>query len=57
MADTAIAANNKSVAYGTKLVREPSGAAKKWVMRKNAKRSINRGLVSEKAAARHLKDF
>lgn len=57
MAATTTAPNNKSVAYKGKPMREPSGAAKKSVTKKRAKSAINRGLISEKAAKRHLGDY
>ncbi|EJN14736.1 hypothetical protein PMI42_01710 [Bradyrhizobium sp. YR681] len=56
MADTTSAPANKALAYQGRPRREPSGAAKKSVTRKRAKSAINRGLVSEKAAKRHLGD-
>lgn len=40
-----------------KHVRVPAGAAKKSKTRKTAKRAINRGMISEKAAKRHLADY
>lgn len=57
MADTTTAPNNKPVDFGDKVTREVSGAAKKSVVRKGAKRAIKRGMISEKAAKRHLKDY
>ncbi len=61
MAETASAPNNKSVSFGTKPQREPAGVDNaapmkmpKKTMRKTAKRAIKRGLISEKAAKRHL---
>ncbi len=57
MAETTAAPANKAVAYQGKPLRAPSGAAKKSVVRKKAKSAINRGLVSEKAARRHLGDL
>ena len=57
MAQTTTAPNNKTVVYKGKSKREPSGAAKKSVTRKKAKPAINRGLISEKAAKRHLGDY
>lgn len=56
MADTAVAPNNKAVAFKGKVDRELAGAAKKSVTRKVAKKAIKRGLISEKAAKRHLGD-
>lgn len=51
MADTISAPANNAVAFQGK----PSGNRKnKAVVRKKAKSAINRGLVSEKAAKRHL---
>jgi len=57
MTQTTTAPNNKTVAYKRKPMREPAGAAKKSVTRKKAKSAINRGLISEKAAKRHLDDY
>lgn len=62
MAETTTAPANKTIKYGGgrrqgKTLRAPSGAAKKSVIRKKAKSAINRGLVSEKAAKRHLGDL
>jgi hypothetical protein len=57
MADTTAAPNNKPVAFKAKPIREPSGAAKKSVIRKTAKGAIKRGMISEKAAAKHLADY
>lgn len=57
MAETTTAPANKAIAYQGKPRRAPSGAAKKSVVRKKAKSAINRGLVSEKAARRHLGDL
>lgn len=57
MADTVAAPNNKAVAFKGKPMREPSGAAKKSMVRKKAKKAITRGMISEKAAARHLSDL
>lgn len=62
MADTTTAPANKAVNFGGgrsegKTMREPSGAAKKSATRKRAKSAIKRGLVSEKAAKRHLGDY
>lgn len=56
MAETTIAPNNKAVAFGVKPARELGGAAKKSVVRKKAKRAIKRGIISEKAAKKHLGD-
>lgn len=57
MANTTTAPANKAVTYQGKPVREPSGAAKKAVTRKRAKRAIKVGMISEKAAKRHLGEF
>lgn len=57
MADTAAAPNNKPVAFKAKPMREVSGAAKKSVVRKKAKKAISRGMISERAAAKHLADL
>jgi hypothetical protein len=56
MADTTTAPNNKPVAFKGKVTRELAGAAKKSVTRKRAKKAIQRGMISEKAAKRHLGD-
>lgn len=55
MASTTSAPNVKAVSFKGKPMREPAGAAKKSVTRKRAKKAMSRGLISEKAAARHLK--
>lgn len=57
MSDTVAAPNNKSVAFKGAVTREPSGAAKTSVVRKKAKSAIKRGMISEKAAKRHLKNY
>lgn len=57
MADTRVAPNNKPVAFKGKVTRELAGAAKKSVTRKAAKKAIQRGMISEKAAKRHLGDI
>jgi hypothetical protein len=57
MAETTSAPNNKPVAFKGAVTREPSGAAKKAVVRKKAKSAMKRGMISEKAAARHLKSY
>lgn len=57
MAETPTAPNNKAVAFKGKPMREPAGAVKKAVTRKRAKSAIKRGMISPKAAARHLKDL
>jgi hypothetical protein len=63
MAETTTAPNNKPVAFGQKVTREPSGiakvrapsgAAKSAVIRKKAKGAINKGMISEKAAKKYL---
>lgn len=64
MAETTGALNNKPVAFGTKPEREPAGLANAAPIkppskhvRKTAKRAIKRGMISEKAAKRHLSDY
>lgn len=57
MADTTSAPPNKAIAYQGKPAREPAGAAKKSITRKKAKSAIKRGMISEKAAKRHLGDL
>lgn len=69
MAETPVAPNNKPVAFGVKPGREmadnrvnaedqpASGKPKKPKIRKSAKRAIKRGMISEKAARRHLGDY
>lgn len=57
MSGTTSAPANRSVAFHGKPQREPAGAANKAVTRKRAKRAINRGMISEKAAKRHLGDL
>lgn len=54
MADTTTAPNNKPVAFKGKPERELAGAAKKSVTRRVAKGAMKRGMISEKAAKRHL---
>lgn len=54
MADTTTAPNNKSVAFKSKAVREMSGTSKSKAVAHKASRAIKRGLVSPKAAKRHL---
>lgn len=56
MADTTAAPNNKAIAFKAKPQRELAGAAKKATVRKKAKKAISRGMISEKAAAKHLAD-
>lgn len=58
MAETTPAPNNKSVSFGVKKPsNELAGAAKKSVGRKRAKTAAKRGMISEKAAKRHLADY
>lgn len=62
MAQTPVAPNNKAISFGTKPEREIaghkiSGAAKKSSIRKTAKRAMKRGMISPKAAAKHLGEF
>jgi hypothetical protein len=60
MADTTSAPNNKPVTFRGKPEREASTPARPKISKatkKRAKGAINRGLVSEKAAKRHLGDF
>ena len=66
MANTPIAPNNKAVTFRGKPEREPAGVtdtapmkAKKPSkgLRKSAKGAIKRGMISEKAAKRHLGDY
>ncbi len=58
MAETPVAPSNKSVSFGIKKpMHEPSGAAKKSMTRKTAKKAIKRGAISEKAAKRHLSSY
>lgn len=61
MAETPVAPNNKPVNYGAKAASEPAGAKNtapmkksKGLQRKRAKSAIKRGMISEKAAKRHL---
>jgi hypothetical protein len=60
MADTPTAPNNKAVKFGAKAEAEPAGVANAAPMkmgkgtRKHAKRAIKRGMISEKAAKKHL---
>lgn len=60
MADTNAAPNNKPVAFGNEVGREPAGIANAAPMkpskhqRKTAKRAIRKGMISEKAAKKHL---
>jgi hypothetical protein len=63
MADSTAAPNNKAVAFRGKPEREPAGVSNAAPMkppkskRKQAKRAIKRGMISEKAAKRHLGDY
>lgn len=58
MSETTAAPNNKPVAFGAKPDREMSGAGKPpKSIRKKANRAIKRGMISPKAAAKHLKDY
>lgn len=68
MANTISAPNNKPVTFGAKPGREMAGTRKNAedqavdgkppkAVRKNAKRAIKRGMISPKAAAKHLKDY
>jgi len=63
MADTTAAPNNKALAYKGKPEREPAGVQNTAPMkppkakRKTAKRAIKRGMISEKAAKRHLGNY
>lgn len=57
MSETTSAPNNKAVAFKGAVTREPSGAAKKSMVRKKARSAIKRGMISEKAAKRHLKNY
>ena len=71
MADTSAAPNNKPVKFGAKAGREMAGTRMNAedqpvdgkppkpakAARKKAKSAIKRGMISPKAAARHLKDY
>lgn len=66
MADTTSAPNNKALNFGDKVAREPAGVTNAAPMkkpkpskslRKKANHAVKRGLVSEKAAKRHLGDY
>lgn len=57
MAVTTPAPNNKPVAFGVKPANELAGAAKKSVGKKRAKHAVKRGMISEKAAKRHLDGY
>lgn len=54
MTGTTAAPNNKAIAFGNRPARELAGAAKKATVRKKAKKAISRGMISERAAAKHL---
>lgn len=55
MAETTVAPNNKAVTFGSKVHREPAGVKlKKPGVRNGAKRAMKRGLISQKAAKKHL---
>lgn len=66
MAETPVAPNNKPVSFGAKPAREPAGVHNAAPMkraggkklsahiRKTAKSAMKRGMISEKAAKRHL---
>jgi hypothetical protein len=60
MAETTAAPNNKPVNFGRKTEGEASSVAKPKMAkatRKKASRAIKRGMISEKAAKRHLGDY
>lgn len=57
MAETTASPANKAVTYQGKPEREHIRAPKKVSVKKAAKRAIKRGLVSEKAAKRHLGSY
>lgn len=50
-------AADADMAASTKPPRAVSGAAKTSAIRKTAKGAIKRGMISEKAAHKHLKDY
>lgn len=65
MAETPVAANNKPVKFDAKAQREPAGVPNLAPMksakgklspraRKSAKSAMKRGMISEKAAKKHL---
>lgn len=61
MAETTVAANNKPVTFGAKPDREPAGLTNAAPMKKTSKKfrkmakgAIKRGMISPKAAKRHL---
>lgn len=64
MAETPVAPNNKAISFGAKPAREPAGlknaatrkpGSKK--IRKSVKQAMKRGMISEKAANKHLGDL
>lgn len=65
MADSTTAPNNKPVSFGVKKpAREPAGITNaapikkpSKALRKNANRAIKRGMISPKAAKKHLGDY
>jgi hypothetical protein len=64
MAETAPAPNNKAVSFGAKKpAHEPAGVDNAAPIkppkakRKQAKRAVARGMISEKAAKRHLGNY
>lgn len=64
MVETPVAPNNKPVAFKAKPQREPAGVTNTAPIklptkakRKRAKSAIKRGMISEKAAKRHLGDY
>lgn len=62
MAETIAAPNNKPIAFGNKVEREPAGLANAAPMkakpskqqRKTVKSAMRKGMISEKAARKHL---
>lgn len=61
MAETRPAANNKPIAFGDEVGREPAGVRNAAPVkkpskhaRKAAKGAVKRGMISEKAAKKHL---
>lgn len=66
MAETPIAPNNKAVTFRGKPEREPAGVTDSAPMkpkkpskqlRKSAKGAMKRGMISQKAAKRHLDGY
>jgi hypothetical protein len=66
MADSKTSWNNKGITYSGKAEREPAGVTNAAPMRikkpsrtgrKSAKNAIKRGMISEKAAKKHLGDY